>query len=333
VNGKQVLRLGLLSLSLFVVLALVSPLATRARADSLATQKAHARAIAAEVAGLDARLNDAVAQYASATQRLSALKAEVLQNRHDIASARFELALAQQALSERAAALYKDGSVSLVDVVLQTSSFHDLLTKLDFIRRLGKGDAAVVDAVKERRSEVEARQQKLASALAEAQQLVGELAATKASIQTQLSERQQLLRNAQAGVARLVAQAREQAREQARVTSQSQPGQGGGSSGSSVHGSGSWWPAIRSAAASNGISADGLYRLMMIESGGSATASNGVNFGLFQYATGTWKGSWNPWRSSSIFDGGAQIRATALAIGQGHGPSWWPNTYPWAFGH
>ncbi len=70
---------------------------------------------------------------------------------------------------------------------------------------------------------------------------------------------------------------------------------------------------------------------MLAESGGSAAASNGVDYGLFQYATGTWKGSWNPWRSASILDGGAQIRATALAIHLGYGSSWWPSTYPWAF--
>jgi hypothetical protein len=70
---------------------------------------------------------------------------------------------------------------------------------------------------------------------------------------------------------------------------------------------------------------------MEVESGGSATASNGVDYGLFQYSSGTWKGSWNPWHSASIVDGGAQIKATALAIHLGYGPAWWPSTYPWAF--
>ena len=85
------------------------------------------------------------------------------------------------------------------------------------------------------------------------------------------------------------------------------------------------------AAAANGIWAEGLYRLMLAESGGSATASNGVDEGLFQYARGTWKGSWNPWRAASILDGAAQIKATALAVRLGYGPTWWPATFPLAF--
>jgi hypothetical protein len=75
-----------------------------------------------------------------------------------------------------------------------------------------------------------------------------------------------------------------------------------------------------------------MYRLMMIESGGSAAiAGAGGYYGLFQYAPSTWKGSWNPWRSSSITDGAAQIKATALAIGRGNGHAWWDPSYTWAF--
>ena len=53
--------------------------------------------------------------------------------------------------------------------------------------------------------------------------------------------------------------------------------------------------------------------------------------GLFQYYPSTWAGSWNPWRHESIYNGWAQIRATAYALSRGMGPSQWPNTYPMAF--
>jgi hypothetical protein len=72
---------------------------------------------------------------------------------------------------------------------------------------------------------------------------------------------------------------------------------------------------------------------MMIESGGSAAAVGpGGYYGLYQYAPSTWKGAWNPWRTAKITDGPAQIRATAVAIRLGYGPSWWGDSYAWAFG-
>ncbi|HET9496086.1 MAG TPA: SH3 domain-containing protein [Chloroflexia bacterium] len=69
-------------------------------------------------------------------------------------------------------------------------------------------------------------------------------------------------------------------------------------------------------------SVDKMWRVMMCESSGNPNAVGaGRYYGLFQYLPGTWGGSWNPYRSESIFDAHAQIFATARAwsIGmQGH---------------
>jgi len=94
---------------------------------------------------------------------------------------------------------------------------------------------------------------------------------------------------------------------------------------------GDWMPIVRDAARKNGISASGLRRLMSLESGGRAASDNGPFHGLFQYCWSTWRAAWNPFRARSIYDGEAQIRATAVAIRKGFGPSQWPNTYPLAF--
>jgi hypothetical protein len=93
---------------------------------------------------------------------------------------------------------------------------------------------------------------------------------------------------------------------------------------------GQWKPLIEIASRQHGVSASGLHRMMMLESGGRRTAGS-MYKGLFQYYPSTWYGSWNPWRHESIYDGWAQIRATAYAISRGMGPSQWPNTYPMAF--
>jgi hypothetical protein len=95
---------------------------------------------------------------------------------------------------------------------------------------------------------------------------------------------------------------------------------------------GDWKTLCRRAAKKYGVSADGLYRLMMMESGGEPRAVGaGRYYGLFQYALVTWKGDWNPWRGRSVYDGAAQIEASAYAIKKGMGHSLWGNTYPAAF--
>ena len=91
-----------------------------------------------------------------------------------------------------------------------------------------------------------------------------------------------------------------------------------------------WWPLIKIACDKYHVNAGNLRHMMILESDGQHRLS-GLYQGLFQYSYATWSGSWNPWRHESIYDGWAQIQATALAISKGMGPSQWPNTYPMSF--
>jgi hypothetical protein len=93
---------------------------------------------------------------------------------------------------------------------------------------------------------------------------------------------------------------------------------------------GEWRPLIKLAARRYGVNAAALYRLMIYESGGRRLAGTTYK-GLFQYLPSTWNASWNPWRGASIYNGWAQIRATAYAIKRGYGRHMWPSTYPRAF--
>jgi hypothetical protein len=92
-----------------------------------------------------------------------------------------------------------------------------------------------------------------------------------------------------------------------------------------------WRPLIRIAGEKYGVDPGGLYRMMMLESGGNPRVVGGIYNGLFQYTHSEWARHWNPWRHQSIYDGWAQIRATALALRKGMGPGQWPNTYRMAF--
>ena len=89
-----------------------------------------------------------------------------------------------------------------------------------------------------------------------------------------------------------------------------------------------WMPIIEIAARKYHVKADGMYRMMMRESGGRRFAGADSAFkGLFQYWTGTWAASWNPGRQDSIYDGSSQIFATACAIHRGMGPQMWTTTF------
>ncbi len=81
-----------------------------------------------------------------------------------------------------------------------------------------------------------------------------------------------------------------------------------------------WRPLVIDAANANGVDPNKMLRIMQCESGGSATASNGTHFGLFQYDMQTWYGVGG--NSDNIWDGPTQITKTAWKMGH-YGFSAW----------
>ena len=301
--------------------------ATPARAGELQRDREKARELAGQIGALDARIELAVQDYARATTGLDAVRAEIRSNRRARRVAQLEFDIARGALLRRAVALYKRGDVTALDALFTAADFHQLVDQLSLVKRVTQSDRDVLRAVLSSRRELQRRSALLAADERTAERLVRERAGELERIRAELAQRKALLAGVKDDIARLASkQVKADPSPQPTVEPPSSEGAGDG-------GQGAWWPLIKTAAAARGVSARGMYRLMMIESGGSPTAVGpGGYHGLFQYAPTTWEGSWNPYRGASIYDGAAQIRATALAIHLGYGHSWWDPSFSWAFG-
>lgn len=318
-------RSGMLRLAFVLLIALLGAVAVpTASSVTLQSEREKARSLAAEVAELDARIDAAVARYAQATQSLEAVRASVADNRRAVREARRQVGLARELLAEHARSIYKQSTPTTVDVLFGVASFSDLVSQLELLQRLGAGEAEYLRALREGERTLHERALALSADEATAERLVAERASDLERLRSFFDTRRDLLASAEENVRELAAAAAaEPARPAATVSAEPV---------SAAAGEGEWWPIIRRAAAANGVSAEGMYRLMMAESGGSATiVSAGGYHGLFQYSLATWRGSWNPYRATSIYNGEAQIKASALAIARGWGPSFWPSTYDWAF--
>jgi peptidoglycan hydrolase CwlO-like protein len=325
-DRRLIRRLALgaaLVLSALVCAALVA-CAAAARTGELQSSRAEARALAAEISGLDAQIGAAVTRYSRATRSLEAVRRQLTENRRLQRLAYKELSVTRATLAARAVAMYKHDHVGPMDAVFGAADLGDLVTQLSMLRTIARCDRDVVHSVESTRRELADRAKALEADERTAGELVGTCEAELGTIRTRLGERRAALAGVRSDIRRLASET-QQTSSGPRPTVEP-PDQGGDD------GTGPWWSLIQRAAAHNGVSARGLYRLMMIESGGSATiVGPGGFYGLFQYAPATWKGSWNPWRSSRITDGAAQIKATALAIRQGYGHAWWDPSYTWAF--
>lgn len=312
---------------LCAALALGFTCAQQARAADLQSARAQARQLATEIAGLDARIDGAVVRCSQATRALTAVRGQIVRNRRLQKTAVEELQVARVMLAERAVALYKHDDVSTLDAILTASDFVDLVDQVTMVRNVARADQAVVRNVETMQRSLADRAASLVADADTAEKLVKQRDADLRSIRARLGERQALLEGVRADIRRLAAQEQPATPVPGPSVAPPVPDSGGGG------GEGPWWSLIQQAAAVDGVSAPGMYRLMMIESGGNASiVGPGGYYGLFQYAPTTWRGSWNPYRDHSITDGAAQIQATALALKLGYGHAWWDPSYSWAFG-
>jgi peptidoglycan hydrolase CwlO-like protein len=324
----SVALIGLVLLAVLTFAAAAIPVS--ARTGELQGVRAKAKALAADVGALDAQIGAAVQRCTRASASLAAVRGQISDNQRLQKLALRELDVARATLAARAVALYKHDDVTTLDAVFSAADFGDLVNQLTMVQRIARGDRDVLRTIERTKRELADRAVSLVADERTAAKLVAKRDAELRNIKEQLGDRQAMLAGVRQEIRDLAA--RQTPATPKRGETVKPPSGGGGSGGGGVGGQGQWWQLIQQAAGASGVNARGMYRLMMVESGGYASiVGPGGYYGLFQYHPATWKGSWNPYRSASITDGAAQIRATALALKMGYGHAWWDPSYSWAF--
>jgi hypothetical protein len=179
---------------------------------SLASKEAHAQRVLLQIRSLDSSLSRAIEAYNLANVELERIEGELSVNRVRLSIARKNLRRAESALARRLVTIYVAGSSnSTLEVLLGARTLDEVLNGIETADRVSSQDADVLGEVKEFRAEARARARRLKRARARQAQLVRERAAHKASIESQLGQRRQLLSSIKSEIARM--QAAERARQ------------------------------------------------------------------------------------------------------------------------
>jgi cell wall-associated NlpC family hydrolase len=187
--------------------------AASATADpSVASKQAEAQSVMTQIQQLDSSLERAVEAYNLANVKLARIKRDLTDNTQALAVAKKSLVHAQAQLSARIVDIYTSGDQNAgLAVLLGASSLDDMLGRMDASDRVSEQDSLVVKQVAHFRREVQHRQRFLQDAHAEQVQVVAERNAARASVESQLGQRKQLLGSIQGEIAHL--KAAEAARE------------------------------------------------------------------------------------------------------------------------
>ena len=182
------------------------------------SKQAQAQAIMVELQNLDASLAVSIEAYNHANVELDRIDGELDLNARHLAAARKSLNVAQRRIAKRLRDLYVNGEGdSTLEVLLGSQSLDDIIARLDAIQRVSSQDTRILSEVKTYRSQVQTHRSKLKDARVEQAEQVADRAAQKASIEGQLTERQQLLASVKDEIVQLQAEER---RRQAALAAQ-----------------------------------------------------------------------------------------------------------------
>jgi len=201
-----------------MLLPAVAPATPRAK-DVQELQGEAARA-QADVKRLDRRVEIAIEKYNVARAELDALNARLIKARMDMQRAQLQLDVARAVLGDRMTDMYKNGDVSLLDVIVGMHDLTDIETSIDYFRQINRADTNTVTGIEDLTRYVGQLEQSIGkdrqAALAKEIALRGQ----QTDVEDQLAQRKALLADLSGQVRQLLEQqARLDAAASARLAS------------------------------------------------------------------------------------------------------------------
>ena len=201
---------------IFATLLLCALAPGLASGATIAQKKAQAERIAGQVSALNTKMEFAVEAYDAATQKLTVVQGKIHSNEQQLIVARYNLLVARQNLTDRLVSMYKQDKADVLDVLLSTHSFDDLVTEVTAMRRVGQSDSTTVSTIAALKKQISQRRVALLAEGKQAKTLVAQRASTKQQVEGDLQTEQTML----AGVKQQITQMQAAAAAAAKLAAQ-----------------------------------------------------------------------------------------------------------------
>jgi peptidoglycan DL-endopeptidase CwlO len=182
--------------------------ATAADADpgAVASKRAQAQQVLAQIQQIDNSLGVAVEAYNLANVRLHKIESHQRENRRQLKLTQANLKVAQDSLAARLVSAYTSTQDnSTLSVLLGSTSLDDLLNRIEAVNSTSQQDASIVRQVTSFKAAVQRHRTELRRAHTEQRSIVAQKAAQKRHIEAQLASRRQLLSSIKSEISRIKA--------------------------------------------------------------------------------------------------------------------------------
>lgn len=200
-----ILRKTKIILALTVAFVLAVGALPAVAVPTISDKETQARQVKAQVDALDDKVEIAAEAYNEANAKHQTLLSEIRDTEAILEATNARIGELQRHLSVRASSMYRSGPIGFVEVLFEARDFGDFAATWDLLKDMNEREAANVAELKEARIVAEQAKADLNSRETEAKAVVNEMAANKAGIEKQLSERKGLLSGLESEIAALEA--------------------------------------------------------------------------------------------------------------------------------
>jgi cell wall-associated NlpC family hydrolase len=186
-----------------VVAALLGGDIAWAEPAAITTAKNEAEALQARIDDLNDQLEAAIEDYNYAKAQLTETKAAAKTTQTKLTKTESDLQAARAQLNDRVVQIYKQGHLGTLGALVDSTSFSDLITRLDLLERVSAQDSRLVVDVQAYRDDVAQRKAELADQLKAEKQLTTEADSAKQAVQDRLSVNQKALAGKETQIAAL----------------------------------------------------------------------------------------------------------------------------------
>lgn len=200
---KRHCHLGFLAAALALLLAAALP--ATALSATLEEKQAEADSVRRQIEAMKVDSQRLAQEYNVALSEYELIRAEVEGNREQLEKAQNDYKRARTILHERLRSIYKSGEVSSIEVLLESTSLDDFLSRYDFFSYIGNRDFQIFNEVKRLREEISERQRSLEEKEAQQRQLLGSVNAKRQAMEASLQEQQAYLDSVNKEILQLLA--------------------------------------------------------------------------------------------------------------------------------
>ncbi len=199
-------------ITIVAFLILVLSNATLSLATTIDEKKSELSEIKQKIDSLNEKVAEVVDEYNKAANDFGRVKVKLRKNEAKLTKIKQELKLRQKSLSERVVNIYKSGPYPVVSLIIQTSSFRDLVSNMYLANRIISNDKFLIEDVKETKGDFEKIKNNLKAEKDKKEVLANKVASNKVKIQKMVNEKEEALQSVKKDLARLQAEERERIR-------------------------------------------------------------------------------------------------------------------------